>query len=83
MTPAAKLVELLDEAADLVAMLRMTEPALADELARFDRIRHVIEWLTGRATLGAGVDMVGQDEFHYDFLAPLPPGNRWLVFGVT
>ena len=30
----------------------------------------------------AKIDMVDQDEFHYDFMIELDCG-RWLVFGVT
>jgi hypothetical protein len=29
------------------------------------------------------VDIVAQDEFHYDFLIELEPGGRWAAFGVT
>jgi hypothetical protein len=29
------------------------------------------------------VDIVGQDEFHYDFLVRLDAEGRWLAFGVN
>lgn len=62
--------------------LRSGEPALADELAGFDRVRKVLEWMRRRGLMQTAVDMVGQDEFHYDLLVPLADG-RWLAFGVT
>jgi hypothetical protein len=29
------------------------------------------------------VELVGQDEFSYDFLIRLKPEGKWLVFGVN
>ena len=31
----------------------------------------------------ARVDIIAQDEFHYDFLIELAPAGRWVAFGVT
>ena len=29
------------------------------------------------------LDLVGQDEFNYDFLVQYEQGGKWLAFGVT
>jgi hypothetical protein len=71
------------EYADHVAALRRDEPGLADEVAGFTGIAAVLAWMQRRGLTRAAVDMVGQDEFHYDFLIELEPGGRWVAFGVT
>ena len=42
----------------------------------------VLKWVPRVGLSLAGVDLVQQDEFSYDFLIPVPAG-RWLAFGVT
>jgi hypothetical protein len=71
------------EYADHVAALRREEPALAGELAGFTGVGQVLEWMKRRGLAQTRVDLVGQDEFHYDFLIELEPGGRWLAVGVT
>jgi hypothetical protein len=66
-----------------VALLREQDPALAEEFAGFTSIRSVLDWMQRRGLAKASVDMVGQDEFHYDFLIELAPAGRWASFGVT
>jgi hypothetical protein len=67
---------------DYVEALRAEHPELARDFAGFDGLEDVLQWL-GRRDLGRGaVDIVGQDEFHYDFLVRLE-GGRWLAVGVT
>jgi hypothetical protein len=68
---------------DHVAALRARDAGLADEVASFTSISRVLTWMQQRALTQAKIDIVGQDEFHYDFMIELEPGGRWLVFGVT
>ena len=53
------------------------------EFAAFTGIEHVLTWMQNRGLMGRGVDIVGQDEFSYDFLVELETGGCWLAFGVT
>jgi hypothetical protein len=68
---------------DYVARLRSTESELAEEIAEFPSVTGVLDWMKPRGLASAQIDMVGMDEFEYDFLIQLEPGGRWLVFGVT
>jgi len=71
------------EYAEHVARLRPEYPDLADEVHAFTGITPVLEWMQRRSLPEGSVDIVGQDEFHYDFLIRIGPGERWIVFGVT
>jgi len=73
----------LPDYADYVTKLRTAAPDLAEEVAEFHGIGHVLSWMVQRQRNRVPVDTVGQDEFEYDFLMELEPGGRWLVFGVT
>jgi hypothetical protein len=66
-----------------VAALRGADGTLADEVAGFTGISAVLAWMQRRGLAQAAVDIIGQDEFHYDFLIELEPAGRWLAFGVT
>jgi hypothetical protein len=68
---------------DHVALLRGGDASLADEVGSFTGISRVMEWMQKRNLTRAKIDIVGQDEFHYDFMIELEPQGRWLVFGVT
>ena len=68
---------------DHVERLREEEPSLADESGRFTGITGVLDWMERRELSRSMVDIIGQDEFHYDFLINLEPGGRWISFGVT
>jgi hypothetical protein len=68
---------------DHVGRLRETDAVLAGQLADFHGIEQVLTWMQQTGRIRAAVDMVGQDEFEYEFLVELEPGGRWLVFGVT
>jgi hypothetical protein len=69
---------------DYLRLLRKDAAELADEFASFTGVKDVLDWMERRGLLSRdGIDMVGQDEFHYDFLIQLEPNGRWLVFGVT
>jgi hypothetical protein len=67
--------------ADHLRILCTDDPRLAEELAAFHRVEDVLEWMQQRALCQTAVDIVGQDEFTYDFLVQLD--SRWLAFGVT
>jgi hypothetical protein len=71
-----------DYEGDVVA-LRAACPELGEELAGFCGIAAVLDWMQRRRLSQAPVDIIGQDEFHYDFLLQFEPGGRWLSFGVT
>ena len=68
---------------DDIAELRKQDASLADEFSGFTGIRSVLDWMQRRGLAGTRIDMIGQDEFHYDFLIELEPGGRWVAFGVT
>jgi hypothetical protein len=69
---------------DYLRLLRDEAAQLADEFMSFTGVKDVLDWMQRRGFLSRdGIDMVGQDEFHYDFLIRLEPNGRWLVFGVT
>jgi hypothetical protein len=71
------------EYADYVERLRADWPELAAAFAGRDSIEHVVEWMKERGFPPGSVDMVGQDEFSYDFLIRLDDTGSWLVFGVN
>ena len=73
----------LPEYPDYVARLRYSQPELADDIADFPSVTGVLDWMKLRSLGSAQIDMVGMDEFEYDFLIQLEQGGRWLVFGVT
>jgi hypothetical protein len=68
---------------DYVERLRAQAPELAEEVGRFTGITSLLDWMKRKQLSGTAVDIVGQDEFHYDFLVQLEDGGRWVSFGVT
>ncbi len=66
-----------------VDRLRLADSLLADQVAGFTGITGVMAWMQHHDRTRVPIDIVGQDEFHYDFLIELEPAGRWLVFGVT
>jgi hypothetical protein len=66
-----------------VERLRPQYPALAETVDGLPGIEQVLQWMQELGLHQAAVDMVGQDEFNYDFLVELEPDGRWLCFGVT
>jgi hypothetical protein len=68
---------------DHVQALGAEFPTLASEFARSDSLENVLDWLQTRDLPAAAVDIIGQDEFSYDFLIRLEPERRWLAFGVN
>jgi hypothetical protein len=71
------------EYADHVAALRAESPDLAEEVASFRSVENVLQWMKRHALTQTAVDLIGMDEFHYDFLIQLEPAGRWIAFGVT
>jgi hypothetical protein len=68
---------------DHVESLRAGSPDLAAEVASFRSVEHVLQWMQRRGRTRAAVDLIGMDEFNYDFLIQLEPDGRWIAFGVT
>lgn len=71
------------EYADYVEVLRAGSPELADEMASFRGVEDVLQWMQRRGLTRAAVDLIGMDEFSYDFLIQFEPNGRWIAFGVT
>jgi len=69
--------------ADYVKTVRGCEPELADAFAGFASVEHVLQWMERQGLSHTPVDIVGQDEFSYDFLVHFSAPERWLAFGVT
>jgi len=70
------------EYAEHIRNLSTTDPALAGELSNFTGLEQLLSWFPGRGIPLGALDMVTQDEFCHDLVAPLPDG-RWLSFGLT
>jgi hypothetical protein len=63
--------------------MRSAHPRLAADLAGFNRVSDVLAWMQRRDLCSAAVDMIGMDEFEYDFLIELHAEGCWLAFGLT
>ena len=72
----------LDTYPDDIGRLHISHPALADEIASFVGIGQVMDWFTSRGAPPA-IDLVGMDEFEYDFLVEVKSEGVWLAFNVT
>jgi hypothetical protein len=68
---------------DHVTALAMDHPDLASNFSHSDSLENVLDWMQTRDLPSGAVDIIGQDEFSYDFLIRLQPEGRWLVFGVN
>jgi hypothetical protein len=69
------------EYANDVASLRSTRLDLADRIAGFRTLEHVLDWLKAEAHPLGSLDLVTQDEYSHDLLVPVGPD--WLAFGMT
>jgi hypothetical protein len=69
--------------AEDIDTLQTSDPVLATELAGFQGITAVLNWMQRRGLAQTAIDIVGQDEFHYDLLIALEPAGRWLAIGMT
>jgi hypothetical protein len=68
--------------AESVKILQRQDPGLAGEVADFGGVTAVLSWMARRGLSRGPVEIVGMDEFEYDFLIQLEPA-RWIVFGLT
>jgi hypothetical protein len=71
------------EYADHVAALRAEHPELAAVFADFGGVADVLAWMKRAGLAQTAVDIVGMDEFEYDFLIRLRPDGEWVAFGLT
>jgi hypothetical protein len=67
--------------AESVADVRGRRPDLADRVADFRTLEHVLDWLKADGLPLGTLDMVTQDEYSHDLLVPV--GRDWLAFGMT
>jgi hypothetical protein len=67
---------------DQLAELTAADPVLGAEVGRLRNLEGILKWSPGAGVSLAGLDLVQQDEYSYDFLVPLPDA-RWLAFAVT
>ena len=56
---------------------------LARDLSSFRGLEDLLNWMQNQDFPPGSVDMIGQDEFLYDFLLEQKSRARWLVFGFT
>ena len=68
---------------DHVARLRKLDPGLADQLASFTNLRHVLDWMKGRGLSLNDVDVIAQDEFSHDFLLRADDAGNYLSFAMS
>jgi hypothetical protein len=64
-----------------IAAVRTSRPDLANRIAGFRTLEHVLDWLKAEGHPLGTLDMVTQDEYCHDLLVPV--GHYWLVFGMT
>jgi hypothetical protein len=69
------------EYADHVKRLAATRPALAGDLAPIRTLERLLGWLKARELDLSALDLIQQDEFSYDLLAPHGT-TEWLSFGM-
>ncbi len=82
MSPALTMAKILDYP-DYIELLRVYEPNLASEIEGFHGVEQVLQWMLRRGLDKPPLDLIGQDEFNYDFVVQFEQCGRWLVFGVT
>jgi hypothetical protein len=68
---------------DYFATFRTEAPDLAKELESVRGMEGVMAWMKRRGLPLGDVDIITQDEFSLDFVIPLTPDERHLVFGIT
>jgi hypothetical protein len=69
------------EYSDCISALRLHHPEIADRIARFTNLEHILNWLTSEGYPLGSLDMITQDEFCHDLLLPL--NADWLVCGMS
>jgi hypothetical protein len=73
----------MQDYADDIATLRSSQPGLAEELAGFNTLENVLNWMRDKGLSLAALDVIFQDEYSHDVLIPLNDEHGWLVFGIT
>ena len=68
---------------DQMQSFRTRHSDLAEAVAGFNGVSDVLAWMQRRGLCSAAVDMIGMDEFEYDFLIELRNEGCWLAFGLT
>jgi hypothetical protein len=68
---------------DYIQKMVAQDPALAEELANFYTLENVLRWREKRKIPLETFDVIFQDEYSHDFIIPLGPEGRSLVFGIT
>jgi hypothetical protein len=68
---------------DYFRRFQAEHPALAAELATAKSLEGVMAWINRRGLDLAAVEIIHQDEYSLEFVIPLPPGGRYLAFGIT
>lgn len=66
-----------------VGRLAATRPELADQLASFTNLRHVLDWMKRTWFDLTDVDVIAQDEFNHDFVFRCNGDDEFLVFGMS
>lgn len=66
---------------ECISVLQIAHPALADRIACFTNLEHILNWLTAENYPLGSLDMITQDEFCHDLL--IQKGDDWIVFGMT
>jgi hypothetical protein len=79
---SVELVGLPMEYTDHISALRADYSDLADAFGLSDSVENVLDWMQSRDLPPGAIDLIGQDEFSYDFLIRLDE-KRWPVFGVN
>ena len=74
---------LFDTYAEDILRIRGTLPELASEIANFCGVAQVVDWLSARGIGQTALDLIGMDEFEYDFVVQCEQEACWLAFGVT
>ena len=67
--------------AESLPAVRASRPDLADRIAGFRTLEHVLDWLKAEGYPLGSLDLVAQDEYSHDLLVPIGPD--WLAFGMT
>jgi len=70
------------EYADYVQAMRFENPVVAGEVASFQTLENVLDYMRRAGLPLESLDLLTQDEFSHDLILPWPDG-RFVVFGLT
>jgi len=71
------------EYANYFSRLVQDHPGVADGLSGINTLERLFGWFERTGIRLASLDMVTQDEYCHDLIAPLPGERQWIVFGMT